>query len=1344
MRWRRLPDPATIAGLFVVWAVAWSVTPGRIAEDTKNDLYVDPWGFLGRALHLWDPQVTWGGLSNQGYGYLFPMGPFFGLGSEIAPVWVVQRLWWSVLLTAGLLGMAGLLRALEVGTPRTRIVGALAYVLAPRVVSSIAGLSAEIAPQLLAPLVVWPLVLAAKGRLSTARAVTLSGIAALCCGGVNATATLSALVPAGLWLITRHRWWRAPLTWSWVAAMVAATAWWLGPLIVMARFAPPFLDWIENAQAVMRPVGMLDVVRGTTHWLGHIVTPGGPWWPAGYELVTRPSLIVLTTLVAALGLGGLARAGVPERRWLWTSLVVGGVLLLVAHDGPLGSPIVGQAQAALDGPLAPLRNIHKLDLLVRLPLAVGLTHLLGRLASSRTGRTWTRPVAVGAVVLAVIGAAAPGFTGATAVRGSFERMPKHWVDAGRWLDSHDGDGQTLVVPAANFGEYYWGRPIDEPLRPLTKAAYAVRDAVPLAPAGTIRLLDEIERRLQSGRSLDGGADVLLRAGVRHLVVRNDLATAESGQPPVALARSSVRSTDGVTFAKGFGQTFIDASGERVFPVEVYALAGRASTPLELWRTADVSSASGASEDLVSIADAGLLDGPVVFDGDRADALDLRSRVVTDGYRARQRWFGAPRGQDLTNTLTAGAGRKAPDYLPWGDLSLRSSVTYRGISGVSASSSMAEDLGFAGLRPGNRPFAAVDGDPDTAWAAMWDEHPRLTIDLPAPAAFDHVILTGLARDATLGKSVSRPTRVRVSTDQGSVTADLGAGPSRVDLPQGEHTKVDIEVLATEREQPDRVVTGFSEVTIPGVRATEVVRLPSDRAGPESAPTTDAIVLGAGLRGRDGCTKSDREFVCIGGQGVGPEQTGALVREVSGSHDGQWQLSGALGRGAGPATAALLESPDVSVRASSVRTDAPQAAATAIVDGDDRTAWSPAFDDETPELTFDFDRDVTVETLRLQTRRDWDVKAAPAVVIDIGGREFTRRVQAGGVVQIPPTSGARLRLEFVRVPGENAASAPNAALELEALDIGGFTPARPSDRVQAACGQGPTVTVDGRSVRTSASITRDQLFGVGSGSWSACGPVEFSSGDAHSVSVGTWQGFTARSAVLTRDQTKQPAVPRQLTTDREGSTWRSNLAASGEERLLVMDQNANRGWQARVGERSLAAQTVDGRRQGFVVPPGTAGRVEITFGPDATYRAALLAGLALAVGLVGACLLALLRTRSAQARAEAATGSLLAGGASGTVAGVVLAVALGAVVAGPAGAGATLVGVALARLLRHRLGAAVGSGIVVIAVVVCGVTQALLAPGSLGGSVLEGTIRMVLLVVVALAATLATGEEPRREA
>lgn len=1342
MRWRRLPDPATVAGLLVVWAVAWSVTPGRIAEDTKNDLYVDAWGFLARSLHLWDPQVTWGGLSNQGYGYLFPMGPFFALGSVIAPVWVVQRLWWSVLLTAGFVGAAGLLRALGVGTPRTRLVGALAYVLAPRVVSSIAGLSAEIQPQLLAPLILWPLVAASRGRLSAVRAATLSGVAVLCCGGVNATATLCALVPAGLWLVTRRRWWRSRLSWAWVGAVVAATAWWLGPLLTMSRYAPPFLDWIENARAVMRPVGMLDVVRGTSHWLGHVVTPGGAWWPAGNELVTSRGLIVLTAVVAAMGLCGLALATAPERRWLWACLLLGGLLLTVAHSGPLSSPLVGAAQSALDGPLAPLRNIHKVDLLVRLPLAVGLTHLLGQVAgwSPRVG--WHRAAVLGAAAVTVVAAAAPAFTGAVAVRGSFERMPRHWVDTGRWLEAHRAEGQSLVVPAANFGEYQWGRTIDEPLRPLTDAAYAVRDAVPFAPAGTIRLLDEIERRLQSGRGLDGGADVLARAGVRHLVVRNDLATNESGQPPVAFARSSVRATAGVTLAKGFGPSFVDATGERVFPVEVYDINRPVAAPLELWRARDVTAASGASEDLVRLADARLLQAPVVFDGDRSGALTPSRRFDTDGMRTRARWFGAARGQDLTSTLTEADGRDAPDYLPWEDDDLRSSVTYRGISGVEATSSIAEDLGFAGLRPARRPFAALDGDPATAWAAMWDEHPRLTVDLPSPRSFDHITIIGLGRDASLGSVVSGPTRVRVTTGGESVTAAVGKAATRVDLPAGPHSRVQVEILDTEEDTPGRVVTGLSEVSIPGVTATEVVRLPSSSAQGSRA---DAIVLGSGLAGRDGCTSSPREFICLTGQAADPEQSGPLVREVPGQRAGSWQAGGTLARGAVVAAPALTRSPGTTVTTSSVRSDAPQSAPDALVDGDDRTAWSPAFDDETPEVTLDFDREVTVTTLRLQARREWAVRAAPAVVLDIGGKEFTRRVQPNGVVEIPATAGRRLRLGFVRVPDAEGVSVSNASLELEAVDLAGVVFSAPRERVVAPCGSGPRLVVDGREVPTRASLTRDQLFGLGSGSWTACEPVAFGPGASHRVEVGTWLGLTARSAVLRAgDPAIDPAAPESLSPVRQGSTWRAEVTSSDGSRLVVMDQNANAGWQARLGDVALRPQVVDGRRQAFVVPAGASGELSIAYGPDTPYRWLLLLGLVMAIGLVTLCVAAMCRPDVARPPATGGrSGPQQRFGARGSWGLVVMAAATGALVAGPAGAGAALAGALLGQVAGMRLGL-LRPTLVGVGVVGCAVTQATLSPGTLGPPVLEGAVRVVLIAVVALAALAPVGEGSRGEA
>lgn len=1197
-------------GLLLVLAVAWSVPAGRVVEDTKNDLYVDPWGFLGRALHLWDPQVTWGVLQNQGYGYLFPMGPVIGGLSEVVPVWVAQRLWWSLVLVAGYLATHGLLRALGVGSVTSRVVASVAYALSPRVLSTIGGLSSEALPTLLVPAVLLPVVLGATGRLTPRRAAALSGLAVLCCGGVNATATLLAAVPTGLYLVTRHRWWREPLTWWWAGATLAASAWWLGPLVVLGRWSPPFLDWIERSADVVRDLDALAVVSGSTHWLQLVVTGAGAWWPAGYQLAARPLLVVATVAVGAVGLAGLGLARLPERRWLLLCAGVGLALLLLAHPGVVGSPLSPLAQQALDGPLSPLRNIHKADPLLRLPLAVGLAHALG-VARVAAGSRRGAPTALhAAVVLTVLAVVSPGLSGATAPPGSFTGMARQWVDAGEWLSQRGDQGRALVVPAARFGEYDWGRTIDEPIRPLSTVDHAVRDAVPLTPAGTIRFLDDVERRMQTGDALGGSTEVLRRLGVRWLVLRNDLDPQVSGQPSPAYARSSVRSTTGVTFAQGFGSTRLDAGGERVFPVEVYDL-GEAAPLAVTQPVVDVVGVAGGAEDLAAVLEAGA-DGLVVLDGDLPADVRPGRRVVTDGNRARGRSFGATKGRDASSTLGAAEVDGTRDYRPWADRTLDSTVVWQGIAGVTASSSTATRYTLAGFRPDSRPAAALDDDPTTSWTTFGDERPTIEVALDAPTSVPSVRVEGVRPPPGSRGGPAPPTRVRVSTDRGSVVAGLPpGGGADVTLPAGATTRVRVEVLATDDGPPAEVLTGLSTLRLTGVDPVEVVATP---AVPAARPPATTVLLGTGLPAVSGCVHPEELTTCLG-RGLASEGGSVLTRRVTGAAAGTFTASGSLLPRAGVVATVGLAAPGLTVTASSRRADAPAGAPEGAVDGDPATAWSPEPGDRAVELDVALSEPVDVAGLRLVARRDWARRARPVVAVSLDGREEVVRASADGHLAVQGSGVARITLTFLPQAGRAGST---DALELEELEVIGADLPRPAGTIALPCGSGPRLVVDGREVATRATGPRSALRGVGSLQWASCTDVVLPASSTE-VELRGVPGWDPATAVLRSSAARaEGATPLPQDVVRRGPTLLTGTLDPGPERLLALDVNSNAGWVATLDGVGLAPLVVDGFRQGYLVPDGAAGALEVRFAPDGTYRAALAGGallvLLLALGLV----------------------------------------------------------------------------------------------------------------------------------
>ncbi|MGH3578375.1 MAG: alpha-(1-_3)-arabinofuranosyltransferase domain-containing protein, partial [Mycobacterium sp.] len=310
----------------VTLALSFAQSPGQISPDTKLDLTVNPLRFLARATNLWNSELPFGQAQNQAYGYLFPHGTFFLAGHLLGlPGWVTQRLWWALLLTVGFWGLLRVAEVLGIGSPTSRVIGAAAFALSPRVLTTLGSISSETLPIMLAPWVLLPTILALQGQAgrSVRRLAGQAGLAVALMGAVNAIATLAGCLPAVIWWAC-HRpnrvWWR--YTAWWLVALALAMSWWLVAVILLARISPPFLDFIESSGVTTQWSSLVEVLRGTDSWTPFVA----PDATAGAPLVTGSVAILGTCLVAAAGLAGLAgmaaRGGQASGR-LVTMLLVG-------------------------------------------------------------------------------------------------------------------------------------------------------------------------------------------------------------------------------------------------------------------------------------------------------------------------------------------------------------------------------------------------------------------------------------------------------------------------------------------------------------------------------------------------------------------------------------------------------------------------------------------------------------------------------------------------------------------------------------------------------------------------------------------------------------------------------------------------------------------------------------------------------------------------------------------------------------------------------------------------------------------------------------------------------------
>jgi arabinofuranan 3-O-arabinosyltransferase len=1248
-----------------VWLVALVVlmlnARGLIFYDTKLGVVLDPAGFYARLWHLWNPQEWFGALQDQYIGYAFPMAPFYLAGELLrVPVWITERLWLSLLIAVGFTGLVKLAASLKIGTDRSRIVAGLAFALWPTFTIVIGSTSAAILPGLLAPWAVLPLVRAASGG-SLTRAAARSAVAVLCMGGVNAACTLDAMLLPALFIATSlHGRRRAGLAVRWAGAVAVATAWWIVPLLLQAKYSFNFLPYVEQSSTTTATMSADAFLRGSGNWTAYL-NLGRPWLVAGWVMVAYPLAIMASSLASGTGLLGLSRRDMPAGGWLRLSLGAAALIALAGYPGPLGGLLHQPVDQLLNGAASPLRNVYKVEPAAAAVLALGIAHALvlrtrrAALVADPAPRALWHLLAAPIVALVLLGLAYPQVSGQLLNSGAFASVPRYWYQAASYLRQHSPRAPALVVPAEAHGDFLWGEPIDDPLEPLASSPWVAQSLVPYGGAGSELLLQSLESAITSGQQVPGLAGTLKRSGISYVVVRNDLspATLDYVQPQVVhqtLLSSGFRRVAAFGPVITGAQTHAGAQQIRYalpsYPaVEVFAAGPAGARPPAAAVALSVSKTvlvNGGPDAMLQLTGQRILavSAPAVLAGDR---LSVRAPTwaVTDSNRRADHALGlidSTGSYTYTATETnpvddplGGAGGPPRQLLPVPGLRNQTVAVIAGAKSVTASSSGS----WFAESPQIDPVNVFDGNPRTFWA---EANPQAAAGQWVQITFDHpIILPRSVMVRLLDDVASRPvpSKLTVRTDAGALTTAMVRTPAAQPLrvPPGRTSTLRITITAVTGSAPGGLGAGLAGVSIPGVKVTRYLKVPQDPAGTRAARVAFSferpVPSPASLADVTTYPPLARMFST-------PRGSAYTLHAAAIAVPGTW-LDNLL-NGLVPARKNSLQ-----VTASSSLGSLPSLEPANLFRADHPGPWIAGAAKPVIHLSWQGKR-----TIRRMTIAPLPGFAAAPEAIKITSPEGTRYAEIGfdGLTDIvPPLRTTQMSISFPVVQYTTTTQPvtgqvvmlPVGLSKLSIPALAGLHPAMlPAlRRFSLPCGSGPRITVDGREWRTSVSgrvgalvafrPVHVRLCGPRSQHWippgqhrlTASRPGAFTITGLSLVSASQSArggGHAAGPAGTLTPQSPTANRARRVTVLAWQQEYRRVRIGPGAASYLELHQNANPGWVATLHGRPLAPARLDGWQQAFVVPAGAGGVVTLTFRPVKFYHVWIILSAAGAAGLV----------------------------------------------------------------------------------------------------------------------------------
>jgi arabinofuranan 3-O-arabinosyltransferase len=646
-------------------------------------------------------------------------------------------------------------------------------------------------------------------------------------------------------------------------------------------------------------------------------------------------------------------------------------------------------------------------------------------------------------------------------------------------------------------------------------------------------------------------------------------------------------------------------------VQIYQVAG-AQPAATVQSAASTVRVYGAPESLITLAGDGLLGNrPVLLNNDGA-GQPAAGDVDTDSLRRRAVNFGQLRSNfspTLTATQPAGTFLSASDYTEPGWAPYQAVARYTGIANITASSSESDLGSLPGQwATGLEPYSAVDSDLRTMWeSGSWNGPAGQWIqeDFVKPVN-PGTIQVAFADNAAIGPPV---TEITVTTVAGKITDHLQVTGNlqTVAIPRGATRWLRIAVtgLAYQPAPAFGTQVGVADIVVPGVSPGRAIVAPPVPGGDPAA-----VVLSKAQPPVSGCMLTSLRWVCSPLlSSVTEEQYGfdqaftesfserTVVRGQAILSD--TSLVGKYSR--------FARSTAPTVTASSAYLDDPQDQARSAFDGNPATSWTASPSDANPKLTIDWGHPKRISQITIERPPG----AAALTQVLITGSKGQRRgaiIGANGVVKMAPMTTASLSFTFTPV---------QSPLQISDVAIPGVPYiGTPVGSFGLPCGFGPDLVVDGKTVPTKVSGTFAEELNGEPMPFTACSPVTVAAG-ANQVTEPVLDGFSVQDVTLgtlPSASASAAAAPVAATVKSWGSSVRTLTVSAPVRSYLVVNQNYNVGWRAVIDGKRLQPVRLDGWKQAWVLPAGTAGPVTLSYGPQASYQDSVIAGLAIAFVII----------------------------------------------------------------------------------------------------------------------------------